>query len=119
MSKAIDPQFLDASTQSVQNKDKFLIVETNFKVYAYTSSPIYRELFKRFMTIEYIFPNMIAATITRDKLQKAFQQGGITAKQIIDFLESHSHVNARQNKLAMKQSAMQNVNAHMNAAAKQ
>jgi transcription initiation factor TFIIH subunit 4 len=70
VTKGIDSSLLDLSTAS--SKDKFLIVETNFKVYAYTSSPIYRELFKRFMRVEYTFPNLITATITRDKLQKAF-----------------------------------------------
>ena len=54
------------------------------------------------MRVEYAFPNLIVATLTHTSLQPAFERG-ITAKQIIEFLESHAHVNARLNKLAMKQ----------------
>ncbi len=52
------------------------------------------------MKVEYAFPDLVVASLTRKALQPAFERG-ITSKQIIDFLESHAHVNARLNKLAM------------------
>ena len=87
------------------NNDKFIIVETNFKVYAYTRSKVYLALLKHLMRVEYAFPDLVVATLTRTALQPAFERG-ITSKQIIDFLESHAHVNARLNKLAMQQNLL-------------
>jgi len=61
------------------NSEKFIIVETNFKVYAYTRSKIYLSLLKLIMRVEYAFPNLIVATLTRSNLYPAFERG-ITAK---------------------------------------
>jgi hypothetical protein len=87
------------------NSEKFIIVETNFKVYAYTRSKVYLALLKHLMKVEYAFPDLVVASLTRKALQPAFERG-ITSKQIIDFLESHAHVNARLNKLAMQQTLL-------------
>lgn len=57
----------EARAQRAQ-QDKFIVVETNFKVYAYTSSKVYLALFRLFMRVEYAFPNMIVATLTRSNL---------------------------------------------------
>jgi hypothetical protein len=57
------------------------------------------------MKVEYAFPDLVVASLTRKALQPAFERG-ITSKQIIDFLESHAHVNARLNKLAMQQNLL-------------
>lgn len=80
-------------------------METNFKVYAYTRSKVYLALLKHLMKVEYAFPDLVVASLTRKALQPAFERG-ITSKQIIDFLESHAHVNARLNKLAMQQNLL-------------
>jgi len=92
-----DTSILD-TTVSQQPLDKFLIVETNFKIIGYTSSLLYRALLKLFVRVEYIFPNLIVGTLTRKSLQRAFQRG-ITSDQILHFLESHTHTTARLNKL--------------------
>ena len=60
---------------------------------------------KHLMKVEYAFPDLVVASLTRKALQPAFERG-ITSKQIIDFLESHAHVNARLNKLAMQQNLL-------------
>lgn len=99
-SASADPGALLSEASTSAASDKFLVVETNFKVYAYTSSKVYMALFRHFMRVEYAFANLVVCTLTRQHLQPAFERG-ITAKQIIDFLESHAHVNARLNKLAM------------------
>lgn len=84
------------------SSEKFIIVETNFKVYAYTRSKIYLALLKLIMRVEYAFPNLIVSTLTRSNLYPAFERG-ISAKQVIDFLESHAHIGARMDKLAIMQ----------------
>ena len=48
--------------------EKFLIVETNFKVYAYTNSKLYLAILKLFLRVEYAFPNLVVATLNRSNL---------------------------------------------------
>jgi transcription initiation factor TFIIH subunit 4 len=49
-------------------EDKFIIVETTFKVYAYTSSKRYLALLKLFTRIEYVLPNLLIGTLSRESL---------------------------------------------------
>lgn len=60
-------------------KRNFIIVETNFKVYAYTDSKLYQAILRLFMREEYKFPNMVAGTLTRESLKEAFRRN-ITAR---------------------------------------
>lgn len=43
----------------------------------------------------YRFPNLIVGVMTRDSVRQAFR-GGITADQIISYLEQHAHPNVKQ-----------------------
>lgn len=65
-------------------------MESNFKVYAYTDSPLYRAILKLFMKEEYRFSNLLVGILTRESLNEAFKKK-ITAKQIMDFIQSHAH----------------------------
>ena len=80
------------------NDDKFIIVETTFKLIAYTSSKIHQALLRLFTKIDYVLPNLVIGNLTRKSVQKAFKKG-ITSDKIIYFLESHAHMNARMNKM--------------------
>ncbi len=55
-----------------QVNDKFFVVETNFRVLAYTTSLLYKALLKLFIRVEYIFPDLVVGTLTRKSLQRAF-----------------------------------------------
>ncbi len=59
---------------------KFLIVETNFKVYAYTDSPLEKAVLEFLFEIEYIFPGLIIAHITRKSLRNVFKRGVCATK---------------------------------------
>lgn len=72
------------------HKQGFIMVETNYRVYAYTASPLQVNLLSAFCIILYRFPNMVVASITRESVRAAFASG-ITAEQIINFLKSHAH----------------------------
>jgi transcription initiation factor TFIIH subunit 4 len=72
----------DSLISSSQMDDKSIVVETNFKVYAYTSSNLYMAILNLFCKIEMVFPNFICGMITRDKVRNAFKSG-ITAQQIV------------------------------------
>ena len=65
--------------QSVSDKpmgnpaDKFIIVETNFRIFAYTESKLYREILKLFIEPKIEFPNMLYGVLTKDRLEGAFR----------------------------------------------
>lgn len=67
-----------------------IIVETNYRIYAYTDSNLQVALLALFTELLYRFPNLVVGVLTRDSIRQAFR-GGITAEQIISYLEQHSH----------------------------
>lgn len=67
-----------------------IIVETNYRVYAYTDSNLQVALLGLFTEMLYRFPNLVVGVLTRDSIRQAFR-GGITAEQIISYLEQHAH----------------------------
>jgi transcription initiation factor TFIIH subunit 4 len=58
-----------------QDSYKFLIVESNFKVYAYTDSPFEKKIIDFLFEIEYVFPGLIVAHITRSSIRKVLKRG--------------------------------------------
>ncbi|XP_061374051.1 general transcription and DNA repair factor IIH subunit TFB2-like [Gastrolobium bilobum] len=70
-------------------KQGFVVVETNFRVYAYSSSKLHCEILRLFSRIEYTLPNLIVGAITKESLYNAFENG-ITADQIISFLQQNA-----------------------------
>jgi len=77
--------------QSVLSHDNgFIVVETNYRVYAYTNSQLQISLLALFTELMYKFPNMVVGLITRDSIREAFQMG-ITAHQIVSFLRTNAH----------------------------
>lgn len=68
----------------------YIIVETNYRVYAYTNSKLQISLLALFTELLYRFPNVTVGVITRDSIRQALR-GGITARQIISYLEQHAH----------------------------
>eukprot|EP00744_Colponema_vietnamica_P021476 GILI01030698.1.p1 GENE.GILI01030698.1~~GILI01030698.1.p1 ORF type:complete len:445 (-),score=89.02 GILI01030698.1:57-1391(-) len=81
---------LSQGSVSVQEAEGFIIVETNFKLYAYTSSDLQVALLSSFLQLDYRLPGFVVGTITRESVQKALVLG-ITAKQIANFLVKHCH----------------------------
>lgn len=67
-----------------------MIIETNFKVYAYTNSPLEIAILNLFVHMKIRFANMVCGQITRESIRHALMNG-ITADQIIRFLETHAH----------------------------
>ncbi|KAL3475303.1 transcription factor Tfb2-domain-containing protein [Aspergillus californicus] len=72
----------------------FIIIETNYRLYAYTSSPLQISLIALFTTLKYRFPNLITGKITRQSIRRAIETG-ITADQIISYLANHAHPQMR------------------------
>ncbi|XP_020626918.1 general transcription factor IIH subunit 4-like isoform X1 [Orbicella faveolata] len=77
---------------SVTNTDEkgFIVVETNYRLYAYTSSSLQVALVGLFSEILCRFPNLCVAVLTRDSVQQALSSG-ISAEQILHFLRTRAH----------------------------
>ncbi|KAM7513081.1 hypothetical protein LguiB_011956 [Lonicera macranthoides] len=65
----------------------YVVVETNFRMYAYSTSKLHCEILRLFSRVEYQLPNLIVASITKENLYKAFQNG-ISADQANNFISS-------------------------------
>ena len=86
------------STLSTSNNEAgtsgFIVLETNYRIYAYTNSALQISILQLFSALKVRYPNMIAGKITRDSVRRAVAQG-ITADQIIAFLDTHAHPQMR------------------------
>lgn len=80
------------SEEDTTHDKGYIIVETNYRVYAYTDSHLQVALLALFTESLYRFPNLVVGVLTRDSVRQAFR-GGITADQIISYLEQFAHPN--------------------------
>lgn len=71
-----------------------IILETNFKLYAYTNSPLEIAILNLFVNLRTRFSNMVSGQITRESIRNALYNG-ITSDQVINFLETHAHPQMR------------------------
>ncbi|KAK4039061.1 transcription factor Tfb2-domain-containing protein [Parachaetomium inaequale] len=67
-----------------------VIIETNYRLYAYTSSPLQIAVLALFTQLNMRFAGMATGRLTRDSIRRAIGFG-ITADQIISYLASHAH----------------------------
>lgn len=81
---------LSSTSDMVAQEDGFIIVETNYRVYAYTSSLLKQSILRLFIRCDVLLPNMVVGTITRDSVMSALDSG-IKADQIIGYLTQHCH----------------------------
>lgn len=78
------------------DSELLIVVETNFKIYAYTNSTLHVAMLSVFVDIVARLPNLAIGFITRESLRSALIHG-ISAQQIYDFLMKHVHPKMRQN----------------------
>lgn len=67
-----------------------IIIETNYRLYAYTSSPLQIAVLALFTHLNMRFAGMVTGRLTRESIRRAISFG-ITADQIISYLASHAH----------------------------
>jgi transcription initiation factor TFIIH subunit 4 len=77
-------------------KEGFIVLETNYRIYAYTDNPLQTAVLNLFVALKYRFPNLVVGSITRDSVKKALSNG-ISAEQIISYLIAHAHPQMRKN----------------------
>ena len=85
------PAFSSSSSAPTQG---FIVLETNYRLYAYTSSPLQIAILQLFARLSTRYPNMVAGKITRESTARAVRMG-ITADQIVAYLASHAHSQMR------------------------
>lgn len=68
----------------------YLILETNYRVYAYTDNLLRIAILNLFVSLKSRFPNLVVGQLTRDSVKAALKKG-ITADQIITYLTHHAH----------------------------
>lgn len=84
------------SAPSSGDEKGYIMVETNYRLYAYTSSPLLTSIISLFANLHTRFPNMFTAKITKTSVQNAIA-AGITSDQIITYLSTHAHPVLRAN----------------------
>lgn len=83
----------DSALRSGDGKG-FIVIETNYRIYAYTSSPLQIAVLALFTKLSTRFPNMVAGRISRESIRRAIATG-ITSDQIISYLSTHAHPQMR------------------------
>jgi len=78
---------------SSSEAEQGIVVESNFKVYAYTSGSHYVSLLKQFCRIITQLPNMVVGQLVADTVLQALAQG-ISIDNIVKFLETAAHPRA-------------------------
>ena len=79
---------------STDAQSGYLILESNYRIYAYTDSPLQIAILNLFVSLKLRFINMVTGVITRESVRQAFAHG-ITAEQIIYFIRSNAHPQMR------------------------
>ncbi|KAM3421473.1 RNA polymerase II transcription factor B subunit 2 [Cercospora zeina] len=75
---------------STASEKGYIILETNYRLYAYTSSPLPISILSLFANLHTRYPNLVTAKITKPSIQTAIASG-ITSDQIISYLQNHAH----------------------------
>jgi len=74
----------------------FIIIETNYRLYAYTDNPLQVAVLNLFVALKSRFPNLVVGALSRESVKRALDNG-ITADQIISYLTTHAHPMMRKN----------------------
>ncbi|RHY29520.1 hypothetical protein DYB32_005074, partial [Aphanomyces invadans] len=81
---------LPSASPARADSSLLIVVETNFKVYAYTQSSLHIAMLSVFVDIVARLPNLAVGFLTRESIRSALSNG-ISAEQIYDFLMQHAH----------------------------
>lgn len=85
---AINNTDLFGQTYCSSTKEKYLILETNFKLYAYTTGSYEKSVLALFSRTIYTLPNLIKACLDEGSVVSAFRSG-ITSAQIVKYLKDY------------------------------
>lgn len=98
----------DISSSSNSANKGFIIIETNYRLYAYTDSLIQIAIISLFCKLQHRFPNLISGKLTKESVHKAVSQG-ITSQQIISYLTTYAHPQMQKNKTFIPPTVMDQI----------
>ncbi|KAI0442692.1 transcription factor Tfb2 [Xylaria telfairii] len=75
--------------ESGQDKSA-IILETNFRMYAYVNSPLQIAVLALFADLKFRFKGLVSGVLTRNSIRRAVDMG-ITSDQIVSYLATHAH----------------------------
>lgn len=75
-----------------------IILETNYRIYAYTSNPLQIAVLALFSNLKMRFHEMVSGKLTRESIRRATSYG-ITSDQVINYLATHAHEQMRRRAL--------------------
>lgn len=87
----------DAVQEASGGDQGFIILETNYRLYAYTDSPLHLSILGLFCHLRARFNNMVIGHLTRRSVRAALGLG-ITADQLVEYLSHNAHPEMRRNK---------------------
>ncbi|KAJ4354930.1 RNA polymerase II transcription factor B 52 kDa subunit [Ascochyta clinopodiicola] len=96
------------STGSSSANQGFIIIETNYRLYAYTNSLIQIAIISLFCKLQHRFPNLISGKLTKESVHRAVSQG-ITSQQIISYLTTYAHPQMQKNKTFIPPTVMDQI----------
>ncbi|KAH9966940.1 transcription factor Tfb2-domain-containing protein [Lactifluus volemus] len=88
------PPLPTATNASGAQDQGFIVLETNYRLYAYTDNPLQTAVLNLFVSVKSRFPNLVVGSITRESVRKALVNG-ITADQLS---HHYAHPHMRKNK---------------------
>jgi transcription initiation factor TFIIH subunit 4 len=88
---------VSANNEKLHEEEYGIIVESNFKVYAHTSSSLQARLLEYFCRITSTLPHLVVGSLSSESVMKAFKLG-ICAETILGYLESAAHPRALKRK---------------------
>ncbi|KAI1321241.1 transcription factor Tfb2 [Xylariaceae sp. FL0255] len=78
-----------ALSDPAQDKSS-IILETNFRMYAYVQSPLQIAVLALFSDLKFRFKGLVSGHLTRNSIRRAVDMG-ITSDQVISYLATHAH----------------------------
>ncbi|KAI0116024.1 transcription factor Tfb2 [Hypoxylon sp. NC0597] len=88
--RSVSAGFSAASSATSDEQDKCtIILETNFRMYAYVHSPLQIAVLALFSDLKFRFKGLVSGHLTRKSIKKAVSHG-ITAEQIVSYLSTHA-----------------------------
>lgn len=98
----------DAGASNSSANQGFIIIETNYRLYAYTNSLIQIAIISLFCKLQHRFPNLISGKLTKESVHRAVSQG-ITSQQIISYLTTYAHPQMQKNKTFIPPTVMDQI----------
>ncbi|KAI1458755.1 transcription factor Tfb2 [Annulohypoxylon moriforme] len=88
--RSVSAGFSAAASATSEEQDKCtIILETNFRMYAYVHSPLQIAVLALFSDLKFRFKGLVSGHLTRKSIKKAVSHG-ITADQIVSYLSTHA-----------------------------